>query len=131
MDSAALRVAVVGWGDWEAVRSVFEAVTLGTIDHWVTRPVQAPAEEFHHSITEFLREWDSQRSGGFEAVQVIGARWSARSQELRDLFSRHQIPAGFYDAASGQAQQMLSRLGLRRRSCRWSCSGSGPSGRCW
>jgi thioredoxin reductase (NADPH) len=45
-------------------------------------------------------------------VQVIGERWSARSQELRDLFSRHRIPAGFYDAASGRGQQILRELGL-------------------
>ena len=112
IDPRALRVAAVGWGDWDAVRSVFDAVSLGTVDHWVNRPVQAPAEEFHRSITEFLREWASQRSGGFEAVRVIGQRWSARSQELRDLFARHQIPAGFYDAASGQGQQLLRELGL-------------------
>src|SRR5690348_13390783 len=54
----------------------------------------------------------SLRSGGFEPVQVIGERWSARSQELRDLFSRHRIPAGFYDAASEHARQMLGELGL-------------------
>ena len=112
IDPAALRVAVVSWGDWRSMRAVSEAVTLGTIDHWVNRPVQAPAEEFHRSITEFLREWDSQRGGGFEAVQVIGERWSARSQELRDLFSRHQIPAGFYDTTCGRARQMLHELGL-------------------
>ncbi|HEY2490477.1 MAG TPA: FAD-dependent oxidoreductase [Streptosporangiaceae bacterium] len=112
IDPTALRVAAVGWGDWESVRSVFDAVTLGTIDHWVTRPVQSPAEEFHGPITEFLREWSSGRGGGFEAVRVIGERWSARSQELRDLFSRHRVPAGFYDAASGQGRRMLSELGL-------------------
>jgi thioredoxin reductase len=112
IDPTALRVAVVGWGDWQAVRSVFDAVTLGTVDHWVNRPVQAPAEEFHRSITEFLREWASQRGGGFEPVRVIGTRWSARSQELRDLFSRHRVPAGFYDAASGQGRQMLHEVGL-------------------
>jgi thioredoxin reductase (NADPH) len=112
IDPTALRVAAVGWGDWESVRPVFDAVTLGKIDHWVTRPVQTPAEEFHRSITEFLREWGSGRGGGFEAVRVIGERWSARSQELRDLFSRHRVPAGFYDAASGCAQQMLHDLGL-------------------
>jgi thioredoxin reductase len=112
VDAAALRVAVVGWGDWASVRSVFEAVTLGLVDRWVTGPVQAPAEEFHRSITEFLREWGSQRSGGYEAVRVIGERWSARSQELRDLFSRHRVPAGFYDAASGRGQQMLRDLGV-------------------
>jgi thioredoxin reductase len=112
IEPTALRVAAVGWGDWESVRSVFDAVTLGTIDHWVTRPVQSPAEEFHGPITEFLREWSSGRGGGFEAVRVIGERWSARSQELRDLFSRHRVPAGFYDATSEQGRRMLCELGL-------------------
>src|SRR6516164_4114571 len=113
IDPAALRVAAVGWGDWQSVRSVFDAVTLGTLDHWVTRPVQSPDEEFHRSITEFLRDWGSQRGGGFEAAQVIGERWSARSQELRDLFARHRIPAGFYDATCGHGRQMLRDLGLQ------------------
>jgi thioredoxin reductase (NADPH) len=112
IDPRALRVAVVGWGDWDAVRSVFDAVAMGSLDHWVNRPVAAPAEEFHRSITEFLREWGTQRPGGFEPVQVIGQRWSARSQELRDLFSRHRIPAGFHDAASAQARRILRGLGL-------------------
>jgi thioredoxin reductase len=112
IDPTALRVATISWGDWESVRSVFDAVTVGTVDHWVWRPVQAPDEEFHRSVTEFLREWTSQRGGGFEPVQVIGQRWSARSQELRDLFARHRIPAGFYDATSGQGRQLLGELGL-------------------
>ena len=112
IDPTALRVAAVRWGDWQSVRSVFDAVTVGTVDHWVIRPVQAPDEEFHRSITEFLREWSSERGGGFEPVQVIGERWSARSQELRDLFARHRVPAGFYDATSGHARQMLRELGL-------------------
>ena len=113
IDPTAFRVAAVRWGDWESVRSVFDAVTVGKIDHWVTRPVEAPAEEFHRLITEFLREWSSGRGGGFEAVRVIGGRWSARSQELRDLFARYRVPAGFYDATSGCARQMLHELGLQ------------------
>jgi len=112
IDPRALRVAAVGWGDWGTMRLVFDAVTVGSLDHWVHRPVQAPAEEFHRSITEFLREWASQRGGGFEAVRVIGERWSARSQELRDLFARYRIPAGFYDATSGPGQRMLREAGL-------------------
>jgi thioredoxin reductase len=113
LDPTALRVAAVAWGDWPCVRPVFDAVTAGSLDHWVWRPVQTPDEEFHRSITEFLREWSSQQGGGFEPVQVIGPRWSARSQELRDLFARHQIPAGFYDAASARGLQLLGDLGLR------------------
>ncbi len=58
----------VGWGDWASVRSVFDtAVTVGKIDHRVTRPVQSPAEEFHRSITEFLGEMEAASGGGFEA----------------------------------------------------------------
>jgi thioredoxin reductase len=113
IDPTAVRVAALSWGDWESMRSVFDAVTVGTVDHWVTCPVQAPDEEFHRSMTEFLREWSSGRGGGFEPVQVIGERWSARSQELRDLFSRHRVPAGFYDATTEHAQQMLGELGLQ------------------
>jgi thioredoxin reductase len=112
IDPTVLRVAAVGWGDWPSVRSVFDAVTLGKIDHWVWCPAQTPAEEFHRPVTEFLREWASQRGGGFEPVQVIGERWSARSQELRDLFARHRVPAGFYDATSRRGRQMLHELGL-------------------
>ena len=95
IDRRAVRVAAVDWGDWQSVRSVFGAVALGTLDHWVIHPVQAPAEDFHRSVTEFLREWSSQRNGGFEAVQVIGQRWSARSQELRDLFARYRSRSAF------------------------------------
>ena len=36
------RLAALGWGDWQSVRSVFGPVTLRTLDHWVIRPVQAP-----------------------------------------------------------------------------------------
>ncbi len=112
IDPRVLRVAAISWGDWASARSVFDALTVGTLDHWVDSPVQSPAEEFHRSITDFLLEWGSGRPGGFEPVRVIGQRWSARSQELRDLFSRHRIPSGFYDATSGHGRQMLHDLGL-------------------
>ena len=76
------------------------------------RPVQTPDEDFHHAITGFLSEWASPRGSGFEAIWVIGERWSARSQELRDTFSRNGIPIGFYDTATQQGQRMIRELGL-------------------
>lgn len=95
VDPTVSRVAAVRWGEWDTARPVFDAIAMGKIDHWVTRPVQRPDEGFHESITQFLGEWAASRGGGFEAVQVIGERWSARSQELRDTFSRNGIPIGF------------------------------------
>jgi hypothetical protein len=54
LEPAALRLAVFSWGDWESARAVFDAVTLGTVDRWLTHPVQALDEEFHRAITESL-----------------------------------------------------------------------------
>jgi len=111
IDRTISRVAAVHWGEWDAARPVFDAVTMGKIDRWVTCPVQSPDEEFHESITRFLGEWRSRR-GGFEPVQVIGEQWSLRSQELRDTFPRNGIPLGFYDVGSAAGQQRLAELGL-------------------
>jgi len=112
VDPTASRVAAVRWGEFDAARPLFDAVTVGKIDHWVVQPIQSPDEDFHRAITGFLTEWGSRHGGGFEAVWVIGEQWSARSQELRDAFSRNGIPIGFYDATSERGQQMLGELGL-------------------
>jgi thioredoxin reductase len=107
IDPTASRVAAVRWGEWDTARPIFDAISTGKIDHWVTRPVQSPDEDFHQAITQFLGEWSSEQPGSFEAVQVIGEHWSARSQELRDTFSRNGIPIGFYDANSDRGRQIL------------------------
>jgi len=106
IDPTASRVAAVRWGAWDTARPIFDAITMGHLDHWVMRPVQSPDEEFHQSITQFLEEWSSDQAGTFEAVRVIGEHWSARSQELRDTFSRNGIPIGFYDANSDRGRQI-------------------------
>jgi thioredoxin reductase len=112
VEPTALRVAAVRWGDWAAGQPVFDALTLGKVDHMAVGPEGSPDEEFHRSITEFLSEWHSRRGGGFEAVRLIGEQWSARSQELRDYFTRFQIPAGFYDVGTARGREMLDELGL-------------------
>jgi thioredoxin reductase len=115
IDPTALRVAAVRWGDWETTRPMFDAIATGKVDHWVTQPVQTPDEDFHRYIAGFLSEWRGRSGGDFEAVRVIGERWSVRSQELRDLLSRNGIPAGFYDAGSTAGRQMLRELAVAPR----------------
>jgi thioredoxin reductase len=112
VEPMALRVAAVRWGDWAVSPAVFDALTVGKIDHMAIGPEGSPDEEFHRSITEYLSEWNSRRGGGFEAVWLIGERWSARSQDLRDAFSRYRIPTGFYDVATARGREMLDELGL-------------------
>ncbi|CAN5239619.1 FAD-dependent oxidoreductase [soil metagenome] len=109
----AKRVAVVRWGDFPTVRPIFNAITLGQLDHWVMAPEYSPDEEFHRSITEFLEDWAATSKGrGFEAVRIIDKHSSPRAHELRDTFGRNHIPYGFYDADSEAGRRRLADLGL-------------------
>src|SRR5690242_11334999 len=108
----ALYVAAVQWGDFRTSVPIFEAVTVGRLDHWVLRPEMVRDEEFHRSISDLLSAWAERRGHGFEAVRIVGHQWDSRSQELRDLFGRNRIPIGFYDVGTDRGQRMLSELGL-------------------
>jgi hypothetical protein len=69
VDPTVSRVAAVGWDERDTARPVLDAITMGQIDHWMTRPAHSPDEEFHQSITQFLGQWRTERGGGFEACR--------------------------------------------------------------
>jgi thioredoxin reductase (NADPH) len=108
----AMAVAVVRWGDFDTARPIFEGLTLGQLDRWLYVPEVVGDEEFHKAVTEILEEWSARRGGGFEAVRMIGDRWSGRAQHLRDTLSRNRIPLGFYDADSAEGKGFLEGLNL-------------------
>lgn len=109
----AKRVAVVRWGDFHTGRPIFNAITLGQLDHWVMAPENSPDEEFHRAITEFLEDWAAMSRGrGFEAVRIIDKLSSPRAHELRDTFGRNHIPYGFYDADSEAGRKKLADFDL-------------------
>jgi thioredoxin reductase (NADPH) len=108
----AQRVVVVRWGDFDTAGPVFDALTLGQIDHWVMRPENLPDEEFHRSITEFLEDWSVGAEGGFEAVRIIGKESAPRVHELRDTFSRNHIPTRFYEVETDRGRRALDDLEL-------------------
>lgn len=103
---------MVRWGDWATAQPIFDAITLGRLDHWVTRPEPGRDDVFHRSVTEFLEEWSSHFGTGFEAVRIIGPQWSSRTQQLRDLFTRNRIPIGFLDSDTDDGRTALRALEL-------------------
>ena len=108
----AVRACVVRWGALDIAELIFEAITLGEVDTWVFQPQGSADEEFHLSITGMLEDWFERNPSAFEAVQIIGERWSQRSQELRDMFRRNKVSAGFYDVSQPTGRAMLDTLGL-------------------
>ena len=54
ISSTAKRALLVDWGDRAAVRPLHQAMSLGRIDYYVTKPYGDHDERFHRVISEFL-----------------------------------------------------------------------------
>ncbi|HEX5614983.1 MAG TPA: FAD-dependent oxidoreductase [Acidimicrobiia bacterium] len=108
----ARRGLLINWGeDRSAPGPIMRACALRQADYYLAKPVHAPDERFHRSMTEHLDEWWRLRGGGFEMVRVIGDERSARAHEIRDVLSRNDIPYGFYACDSPEGKRELERVG--------------------
>ncbi|HEY6673369.1 MAG TPA: hypothetical protein VIZ59_00520 [Rubrobacteraceae bacterium] len=103
------RVLLVSQGDSTIREPLLRSTALGEIDYYVVKPWHSPDEAFHRVVTEFLDEWTSAHRPGFVALRVVGERWSARSHEIRDLWSRSGVPLEFHAADSEEGKQLLAR----------------------
>ena len=108
----AKRVMLVSRGDTTIREPLLRSTALGQVDYYVGKPWRSPDEQFHRVITEFLDEWTSVHRPGFVAFRVVGERWSARSHEIRDLWSRSRVPLIFYPANSEEGKELLARWGV-------------------
>jgi thioredoxin reductase (NADPH) len=108
----AKRVLLVSQGDPTIREPLLRSTALGLIDYYVGKPWRSPDERFHRVITEFLDEWTSVHRPGFVALRVVGEPWSARSHEIRDLWSRSRVPLEFYATDTKEAKELLARWGV-------------------
>ncbi len=102
---------LLGWGEWgdpATGRAILEATTRGRLDGYAFRPTATPDEQFYASISGFLLEWSDARLGAPNTVRVIGATWSGRAYELRQVLSRCAIPHSFLLADSDDARTLLA-----------------------
>jgi len=107
----ARRGLLIEWGDRTTAGPILKASALGHIDYYLPKPVYAPDERFHRTVTEFLDEWWRLRGRWFEVVRVVGEELSARSHEIRDVLHRNALPVGFYTAESTQGKAILEEVG--------------------
>src|SRR5918998_666101 len=107
----AKRALLISQGDSTVREAVLRSAALGRIDYYVTKPTRSPDEQFHRVISEFLDEWTKAHRPGFVAIRIVGRRWSPRSHELRDLWSRSGVPFEFHDADSREGKELLARMG--------------------
>jgi thioredoxin reductase (NADPH) len=107
----ARRALLIAWGDRSTARPILQAAARGDIDYYLPKPVYAPDERFHRTVTEFLDEWWRLRGQWFEVFRIVGEERSARSHEIRDILHRNGLPYGFYPAGSADGQAILAEAG--------------------
>jgi thioredoxin reductase (NADPH) len=100
-------VLIDAW-DFGSNELLGQAITLGQVDYWLTRPWNPPDQYLYPLIGELVSEW-LEESGRprFAAVQVVGEHWERRSHEFRDLLARNNVPYTFHDADSGEGREVL------------------------
>jgi thioredoxin reductase (NADPH) len=111
LDPAAKRALLTDWGDREVGARLVRAAVLGQVDDWGLKPWQPGDEGFHKLVVGLLHEWAQLHRPGFEAVQVVDERWSARGHELRDVLARNRVRYGFLPADSEEGRTLLGQVG--------------------
>lgn len=105
------RVLLIELGNQPAQQLMPQAVSLGQIDAYLSRPWGSPEFRLYPLVGELLSEWA--RTDQVEAawVRVVGDELSPRSVRARDLLNRNVVPFRFYDAASVEGKQVLQESG--------------------
>ena len=113
IDGVARRVMLVTRGDRDARQMILDGRAFGQIESFIYKPQsEAPDEQFHHRVAELLYEWSHAHRQSFEAVTIVGRRWSERSYELRNILRRNGLPTGFYCVEDEDGRSVLQRYGL-------------------
>ena len=109
----AIRAVLVAFGDLERLREpILQAAALGQIESYVVQPWRDADESFYHAVTKFLEDWDKSNRPQFELIRLVGERWDAVTQSLRDALQRNGVSSGFYEHESDRGRALLESVGV-------------------
>ncbi len=105
----ARRALLLAWGAWADAATAQDVLDLMAglqIDYYVVRPHAASDEDFHRTVTEFLREWRL-GAGGRRAFTLIGDDASPRTHAVHALLDRAGVSVIRLDPGSREAAAVL------------------------
>jgi thioredoxin reductase (NADPH) len=106
-----LVVPLGAWADQRTAEAILDSMALGRIDHYVPSPADSWDEVFHQAISSFLLEWATDRRLVPHTIHIVGAAWTGRAYELREVFERCAVPHAFWPADSDEGREFLARAG--------------------
>jgi thioredoxin reductase (NADPH) len=106
----AKRALLTAYADTDAA---IRAINGAHIDHYLMKPWDPPEERLYGTVDDMLDDWQAGYHPVFEGVRVIGARWSPRSNEIRDFLGRNFVPHQWLNIETDEtAKQLLKSANL-------------------
>jgi thioredoxin reductase (NADPH) len=105
----AKRALLTAYADTDAA---IRAINSVQIDHYLMKPWDPPEERLYGVVDDLLDDWQASYHPIFEGVRVIGHRWSAHANEIRDFLGRNFVPHQWLNVEEGEtAKQLLETTG--------------------
>ncbi len=105
IEPTARRMVMTDWADFSALHQIARASTLGDLDHYTPRPLDDADEGFLAAVGLALAAWARDHGRFVRIVTILGERWNADAQQLRDTLERWGAPVEMLDADSPEGRR--------------------------
>ena len=105
------RVLLIPWANRSESKPILRMISQGRFDRYASIPHRSPDEDFHHLVTDMLREWQRQHPDRPTVVSVVDQQPTPRSYQIRDLLQRGGLPFAFHTADSSEGGALLRQIG--------------------
>ena len=100
----AKRALLTAYADTDAA---IRAINNVHIDHYLMKPWDPPEDRLYPVVDDVLDDWQAAFSPPFEGVRVIGSRWSAQSNDIRDFLGRNFVPHQWLNVEGDESAKTL------------------------
>jgi thioredoxin reductase (NADPH) len=104
----ARRVLLTAYADTSAA---IDAINVVDLDHYLLKPWDPPEEKLYPVVDAMLDAWLATDHRPVTETKVVGHRWSARSNEVRDFLARNQVPYRWYASGEPEGERLLAAAG--------------------
>ena len=100
----AKRALLTAYADTDAAIAAINSVDL---DHYLLKPWDPPEQQLYPVIDELLDEFAAAERPAFDGVRVVGHRWSAPSNDVKEFLASNGVPFEWLDVEGDPARRLL------------------------
>jgi thioredoxin reductase (NADPH) len=106
----AKRALLTAYADTDAA---IRAINSVQIDHYLMKPWDPPEEHLYGVVDDLLDDWQASFRPPFEGIRIVGHRWSAHYNQIRNFLAQNSIPYQLLDAETdATAGQLMESSGV-------------------